>query len=158
MLVKYTKEDKERAVMAYMIKGTVRGAAREVKIPRETIRSWMTHEWWSDLEREIEKARAMEFRASFEHLVDAAHEQLRDRIENGDWVREKGKLVRRPMSGRDLNLVGAVSLDKAKILSGKGSESGAQASLNDLAAQFVELAKLNREATAKKVHGTLIEG
>ncbi len=96
----YTEEQKRLAVAAYVATGTLAGAAKVCKIPRQTIQGWKKNNptWWEKIASEVRELEEDKIRAKYGQIVDRATDALLDRIENGDTrVNSKGEKYKVPV-------------------------------------------------------------
>ena len=113
---KYSDEDRRKAVVEYVVTGNMKLVAERTGIPRTTLVGWKKSDWWVQLMDAVRLEKGAEFDANLTKLMDAAFEQAQDRVENGDYrVGKDGKLIRVPMSGRDLVIAGATVYDKQRL-------------------------------------------
>ncbi len=118
MATKYTREDRYKAAAALVATGNSKAASRESSIPASTIRHWAHHD--DDFQMMCQEIRT-EFGEKIKHkLAEIIHESANetlDRVINGDVIRDTktGELVRVPIKGRDLAIIGGVAFDKLRL-------------------------------------------
>jgi len=118
MANKHTIENRYRAAAALVATGNSKSASRESGIPASTIRHWQHND--DDFQIMCQEIRT-EFGEKIKHqLVEIIHESAKetlDRVINGDVIRDSktGELVRVPIKGRDLAIIGGVAFDKLRL-------------------------------------------
>jgi hypothetical protein len=148
---KYSDEDRRRAVVEYFVAGNMTLVAERTDIPRTTLNGWRQTEWWDEALVELRQEKADELDANLTKLIDSAFEQLQDRIEHGDYILNKeGKLVRKPMSGRDLVTTGAIVYDKQRLH--RNQPTAIQGKAENLEALKEKFAQIERDYQIRKVN------
>ncbi len=116
----YTKQDKQKVVAHYVVTGNVSAVAKATNIPRTTINSWLQTEWWNNLVTAAHIEHDKKLDVIMTQNIEQAGLQLQDRVRNGDFrLNKKDELVRVPMGGKDLSIVGGVTFDKRSLLRGR---------------------------------------
>ena len=126
----YTEEEKRLAVAAYVVCGTLKGAAKQCGIPRQTIQSWKKDKptWWEKISAEVWEQEGEKIRSRYSKIVDLGTDAQIDRIVNGDTrVNTKGELFKVPVSLRDLTIAVGTMQDKLNISQGKPTSISAVA-------------------------------
>lgn len=120
---RYTPEEKIRAVMIYVMTGTIKASAKKAGIPQQTMQHWKQHaEWWEDTVRECRKKKQDELDSMYTNLIHEVVGQVQDRVLNGDTkVDKNGNQYRIPMGGKDLAVTMAVTFDKRQLLRGEAT-------------------------------------
>ena len=118
MAIKHPREDRYKAAAALVATGNSKDASRESGIPASTIRHWTHHD--DDFQMMYQEIRTefgekIKFKLA-EIIHESANETL-DRVINGDVFRDTktGELVRVPIKGRDLAIIGGVAFDKLRL-------------------------------------------
>lgn len=143
-------DDSKRIEVAtlYACTGDIDKISELAKIPKGTILSWRKQEWFKALLNDIRDENNEKLDTKFTEIVHKSQELLADRLENGDFAFNKvGELIRKPISARDLALVGAITVDKRQVLRKEPTAITANISsgpldkdkLQELAKQFVAL-------------------
>lgn len=150
----YPEEKRIEAVTIYAATGHFGRTSELTKLPESLIRQWRKQSWFQELLREIRSENNEKLDAKFTEIVDAALDQLSDRITHGDHVvLRDGSLVRRPVTAKDLSLVSAINIDKRQLLRGEPTsrseslgtvEQQTVGRLEKLAETFEQLAKHGR--------------
>jgi len=118
MAIKHTIENRYRAAAALIATGNSKATSRESGIPASTIRHWAHND--DDFQMMVQEIRT-EFGEKIKHkLAEIIHESANetlDRVKNGDVIRDTktGELVRVPIKGRDLAIIGGVAFDKLRL-------------------------------------------
>ncbi len=155
MATKHPREDRYKAAAALVATGNSKAASRESGIPASTIRHWShTDDDFQLMCQEIKTEFGEKIKYKFAEIIDESADQTLDRIRNGDVIRDPktGELVRVPIKGRDLSIIGAVAFDKHRlILNQPTSISGKAEDYQALAKQFKELSEQWDEKQARVV-------
>ncbi len=129
----YTREDRQRAAATYAVTGSVVKTAEIVGIPHRTLSDWKADspEWEATVSR-IRREKDAELDAHFTEIIARCSEEVRDRIEHGDWKRDarSGETYRQPLSAKDLALVGAICYDKRQLLRNLPTSRSSSASVH----------------------------
>lgn len=142
---RYTTEDKMQAVAAFACYGTIAQAADSLNIPVPTMQCWKGSEWWDKAFR-IENTKAQEkLDAGYTRIIAKHIEKIETRIEDGDYAgRDKeGEILLKPVSAKDLAVIGGVLFDKRQLLRGLATNHTSKVDsegLKKLQAQFEQLA------------------
>jgi len=152
----YTDEQRRAACAEYLIKGNARAVARALNIPERTIYDWKDQEWWHTLSITIRKQTEDRITSELDQIIERAHRETLDRLDNGDVQLVKGadgyEERRVPIKGKDAATIAAIAVDKRQILLNKPTSiSGKAEGLTDLMAQFERLARESRERSEKVV-------
>jgi hypothetical protein len=117
----YSDKEKMNAVCIFAISGNSRRVAELAKIPEATIRQWKTTEWWNEILTRIHVEEDEELDTKLTKLVNKAVDAVNDRLDDGDWIYNPklDKLVRKPVSAKELAIVSAISIDKRQLLRGQ---------------------------------------
>ena len=118
MTTKYAREDRYKAAAALVATGNSKAASRESNIPASTIRHWSHND--DDFQlmcQEIKTEFGEKIKYKFAEIINESADQTLDRIRNGDVIRDNktGDLIRVPIKGRDLAIIGGVSFDKLRL-------------------------------------------
>jgi len=118
MATKYAREDRYKAAAALVATGNSMAASRESHIPASTIRHWSHND--DDFQlmcQEIRTEFGEKIKYKLAEIIDESADQSLDRIRNGDVIRDTktGELVRVPIKGRDLAIIGGVAFDKLRL-------------------------------------------
>jgi transposase-like protein len=148
---KYTDEDRRRAVVEYYVGGNMAKVSTSTGIPESTLCEWKKTDWWVQETEEVRSKKGDEFDANLTKLIDSAFEEAKDRVEQGDYrVNKEGKLIRVPMSGRDLVIAGATVYDKQRLHRNEPTSISAKSEgMEALAAKFAEI---ERQYQVRKVN------
>ena len=134
---------KIRCAYLYAASGNYSKVARDTKIARKTIHTWAKDS--SVWEEALLKARqeiSDELLAQNLAIATAANLQVMDRIDNGDHKVVRDKIIRVPMTGKDLAVVSGIKEDKGRVSMGMvTSIRGDSDSVKSLAAQFAKLSQ-----------------
>ncbi|MBT5219892.1 MAG: hypothetical protein HOM16_10485 [Woeseia sp.] len=92
----------------------------------------------------------------FAEIIDESADQTLDRLRNGDVVRDAktGELVRVPIKGRDVAIVGAVAFDKHRLILNRPTTiCGTSPALQTLAKQFQQISDSWEEKKVTSIPG-----
>lgn len=143
----YNLEDKYRAAVAYLMIGTVNGAAKEVGIPQRTLQDWSKTDWWEEMLQKAIGDVNSQLRATGLRIVAEATKAVLDRLEHGDEVSDKkGALIRRKVPLRDALLASLTWFDKTRIINEQAlNHSNQRVEPKDLLKQMQEIGKAMKE-------------
>jgi transposase-like protein len=111
----YTDQQRREAVLQYLLLGNVEAVAKATHVPASTLRDWMTIAWWGTLSVEVRAEKGSELDGAFTRIIHEATDQLMDRLQKRDPVLVGGEIKRKPVSARDLALIGAITFDKRAL-------------------------------------------
>jgi transcriptional regulator with XRE-family HTH domain len=123
----YEPEQVWQAAAYYLAYGTQERVADKTGIPATTIQKWRESEWWPSLINRAKLVQLDKLDATLSTAIDETSQELLDRIRNGDYVvlkrtdedgNETAKMVRKPIGGKELAIIMAVSIDKRQLLRG----------------------------------------
>jgi hypothetical protein len=119
------------------------------KIPRPTIVSWRTTEWWKELEKDLRAEENIVLSSTMKGLVDKSLLAVEDRLDNGDWIydNKQGKAVRKPVSMKDALSVSTNLIDKRIAIASTESYTVAN---DSIAEKLAKLAKSFEEFASAK--------
>ena len=112
-----------QAAALYSVHGDHQSVANALNIPRQTIQGWsITPEYQAALS-ECRLQRGEQLKAKLALIIEDAYTSLHSRVTEGDkkvFKNQDGRpeLVTVPMTGRDLALSAAITIDKLLILQG----------------------------------------
>ena len=150
----YTDQDKRAAVMEYLIKGNQAVVSRALGIPEMTLSTWRTTDWWESLEVELRSEKKDQIEAELSTIIEKAHKETIDRLDNGDEVNTKDGLKRIKMRGRDTATVGAIAYDKLRLSQNLPTSIKSESStVEALARQFAELSRTWEEKKINSIPG-----
>jgi Homeodomain-like domain-containing protein len=145
----YSVDERERAVVLYLIHGNPRRVSELCGIPQRTLQDWIHRsEWWRDSIARIRAELQDELDARLTQILNVAVNQVIDRLENGDEVYVDGQPVRKKITGRDAAVIAAIAFDKRQILR---HEPTAIRSSDSHAARMRRLADNMRQALKGRV-------
>lgn len=159
---KYSDEDRRRAAIEYALLGSVKKVSQTTGIPVGTLHSWRHTDWWHTVLAEVQTEKEALILAKNTEIIESSLSELHDRITKGDYVFNKaGEMVRRPMSGKDLAIVGGVSFDKRRLSlnlpTSINASGGTTDAIKKLAAEFQALSTRFHEKRANAIPGELAE-
>lgn len=151
----YNWSDKTKAVQLYMLNGNMRLVSEVTNIPYDTLYDWKRQEWWATLVEELRVAAKAKRGAKLSTIIDNSLELVQDRLENGDWMydQKSGKLIRKPVSLRDVTQVANNLMDKQiqmEQLADRmdNNKTTVQETLAMLAKEFQKLNRNKQKASA----------
>ena len=109
---RWSDTQKIEAVTTWLMLGNLRATSRVLEIPEVTLLSWKKSEWWQEVVREITTQENLTLSNKLKKIVDKSLDIVTDRMENGDFIYDQktGKLVRKPMLGKDVHKIAMDSL------------------------------------------------
>ena len=139
----YTDEQRIGVIADFMVLGNIAKTAALHNMPEQTVRDWTKSEWGVELIGEIRDQKDEELDAKLTKLIDAAYEQAQDRVENGDYrLMKDGRLVRVPMGGYQLGILGATGYDKRQLHRNQPTSiSGESETMSKLVKEFEKLSR-----------------
>ena len=151
----YSWTDKTKAVQLFILTGNLRLVAEQTSIPYNQLYDWKKEEWWASLVEELRVAAKAKRGTQLSNIVDTSLDLVQDRLENGDWIYDQkaGKLVRKPVSLKDVTAVANGLMDKQiqmEALADRADQNKTtvQETLNMLAKEFQKLTRNQQKATA----------
>ena len=143
--VYYTEEDRIRAASVYATTGKCNAAKTSVivNIPAETLRVWRAQEWWPQVIDRIRQEKDDEHDQAFTEIIDNILPEISDRIAAGDYILNHvtGKLVRKPMGGKELGILTSIVADKRDLMRRKQKSQTETASTTELLKQIAKTVK-----------------
>ena len=142
---KYSDEDRRRAALEYSLTGSLSKVAKRMGIPRKTISDWKNKsEWWVEVSAKVRHQKEAKILADNEEIIDKAHREIVDRLDNGDvqLVSTKNgvELHRVPVKAKDAAVIKGISDDKRRLtLNQPTAITGKSEDMNSLAAEFKAL-------------------
>jgi len=94
-------------------------AARLCKLSYRTTMNWKKTEWYGVVMERVKELLDEELDNSYTGIVAKAADVVMDRLEHGDTIIDKGREIRRPVSGKDASIIGSIHFDKRNLLRGK---------------------------------------
>lgn len=144
----YSPADRQRAAAAVLAHGTSKAAGKAAGIPASTIRHWRHNDAdFGQLCAEAQAEFSEQMQAQLTQIIDLAQSATIDRLTHGNVVLDgkTGEQVRVPINGKDCAIIGAVAIDKLRLVQGQPTKIVADAgSLAALAAQFAALGRESR--------------
>lgn len=167
---KYTSEEKVAAVLSYVVTGTSKRAAKNLKIqegidiPHSTIRYWKASAlWWPDVYAECKKKKQEELDGKFTEFIHTAIEVVVDRVKNGNFVIDKatGEQIRLPMGGKEAAWCMGVFFDKRQLIRGDPTSRIEKVSetdrLDSLEKSFKQMSSSVQGLNANLIEGEVVK-
>lgn len=154
----YTLEDKFKAATAYMLEGTLRGAARVCGFPYETIREWKKEPYWQDLVTQVIEEHADEYKAANHKIIQLAQEVALTRLKEGDpFVTKEGTVKFKPVALREAVLSFAVAVDKQRLLLNQPSSISGKVLVDpkELARSFQNATQVDKEQVSREIEAII---
>ena len=151
MATKYSLEDRYRAAAALIATGNSKAASQQSGVPASTIRHWDNSD--PDFQmmcQEIRTEYGEKIKFKLAEIIDESATQILDRVRNGDVIRDPktGELVRVPIKGRDLAIIGGVSFDKLRLAENQPTtivKQDSKENLRQLAEEFKKIGDASKE-------------
>ena len=116
----YPERKRIEVVVLYACVGDPEQVSKLSSVPVSYIKKWRKEDWFKDLLREIREENNDKIDVQFTEIVEKTLEQVKDRLENGDYVQNyKGDLQRKPISAKDLVYLLSINVDKRQTLRGE---------------------------------------
>jgi hypothetical protein len=147
----YTDKEKMEVACTYAVTGNSRRTAEITGYPEGTIRAMKTTEWFHELQSRIIKEQDEELGTKLTQLIDKAVDNINDRLDDGDYFYDAKNemLKRKPMTGKDVAIVGAILVDKRQLLRGQPTSRVEKVSQEDVLGKLAE--QFRQMATTKTV-------
>lgn len=155
----YSDAKKLEVACVFAVTPNSRRVSELTNIPEATIRTWKQTEWWQEIMSRIHNEQNEELDAKLTQLVDKAVDQINDRLSDGDYVynTKEDKLVRKPVTAKDLAIVTAITLDKRQLLRGQPTSRVEKVSENEKLSRLAEEFKKFSQAKTIENQVDLIE-
>ncbi len=156
---KYTDEDRRRAALEYSLTGSLSKVAKRMGIPRKTISDWKNKsDWWVEVSAKVRHQKEAKILADNEEVIDKAHREIVDRLDNGDvqLVRTKNgvELHRVPVKAKDAAVIRGISDDKRRLsLNQPTAITGKSTDMKALANEFRKLSQQWDEKRVNSIPG-----
>jgi len=157
----YTTQNKEQACITYWVTGTVKGAARQLGMPRETLRQWMQTEWWADMTHTVRDAVDDKLEVELVKTLELSMQRVQDSLTVGDeklvWNPITKKHVRERVKPTGVQAATMYGISSDKYRLGRNmptsitDQGGGQAML-DLMKTFQDLSRKHESERIKKVN------
>ena len=113
MATKYSQRDREKAAIAYLVHRNSKAAGKECGVPPSTIRTWTQTTEFQELLDTVRDSAGDQARARIRRLLSRALDEVQDRLNNGNVVRDRksGAIVRVPVRARDCAEIAGMARD-----------------------------------------------
>lgn len=147
---KYTVDQRIAAVTLYANYGNMQRVSDLTGIPRRSINNWRdVGPWWHDMLADIRHNKSDEMDSLQTKIIDRAHAETMDRLENGNETlnTKTGEIRRIKMTGRDTMMVAAIAYDKRQLnrMLPTSIKAAGVDIISQLAAQLVDLKRSQTE-------------
>jgi len=138
---------KLEAVKCWLLTGNLMSVAAALGIPYVTLKHWRYSKWWAQAVMDLKSENNMKLTARLREIAGKSLDLMQDRLNEGDWIinSKTGKLVRKPVGARDLNVITNTMLSNVDKLEGaperEADNKKALDQLTILAQKFEEFAK-----------------
>lgn len=118
MFQRHNTKEKTNAAMAYIVTGSAAKAAKMVGIPDQTIRNWMTTDWWDTAIDYARRNKMGELHGELTGIIHTAVEKVKERLDKGDEVIDgrTGKVNYKAVSAKDAATIAALFMDKREVV------------------------------------------
>ena len=145
---------RREAVAIYLQTGSQELTAQHFGVTRQAVAQWSVKPWFAELVDELKEGIDAEQKALARQLIRNGQIAALERLENGDEVLTKdGQVVRLKMRGRDAAVIGAIWLDKLRLMEGRATRITAPEAMSGVLEQFQKMAEQYRE---KRVDGSVV--
>ena len=140
---KYTVEQRAEAAALMVCHGNSLVVSEMVGVPASTLRHWRQNDTeFQSLCEEIRVEFGQRIQGQLSEIIEKAHDQTLDRLENGDEVHTAEGIKRIKMRGRDTATVAASAYDKLRLSQNQPTTIKADSSnVKALAEQFAALSQ-----------------
>lgn len=116
---KYNPKQKVKACAYYMVYSNASQVERMTKIPAHTVRKWKSEaEWWQPTLQWLRKQKQDELDSMLTGVIHSAVDEIKDRLDKGDYVLHRGNLIRVPVKAKDMAYIAHNIFDKRALLRG----------------------------------------
>ncbi len=152
---KYTDEDRRKAALEYSLTGSLTKVAARTGIPRKTLSDWKNKsDWWVEISAEVRHQKEAKILADNDEIIDKAHREIVDRLDNGDvqLVRTKNgvELHKVPVKAKDAAVIRGISDDKRRV--SLNQPTAITGNTTDMVALANEFRKLSQQWNEKRVN------
>lgn len=113
----WTDKDKLRVAVVYKSLGNQAKTCEITGVPPRTLAFWMQQDWWKEQLLSLRAEDSLELEEAATTIAKKSNEVVHERLTNGDFVLNRdGELIRKPVSARDAAVIGAIAIDKRKVL------------------------------------------
>lgn len=113
----WSDKDKMRAITVYKSLSNQTKTSDVTGIPLRTLIYWMQTDWWKEKMQVLKAEDSAELEEAATSIAKQSQEIVKERLANGDFILNRdGDIVRKPVSARDASIIGAIAIDKRKIL------------------------------------------
>ena len=152
-LTPWSLDKKLEAVNLYLKVGNMTEVERQTGIPYKTLISWKKTRWYDEYVRSIKGERDIQLSRKVEDMLDAAMEQMSDRLKKGDtqYNPQTGEMVRVPVKAQVINAISANLAKQRLELANQPTEhqmhdkDATNAKLQELASAFASFVKRKQQ-------------
>ena len=93
---------KLQAVATYVMLGNLSETALVTGIPRDTLKTWKSSDWWKELQVQIRDEDVQQLDSNLQRVISKALVSLEDRLDHGDYQFDPktGKVMRIPIKAQ----------------------------------------------------------
>ena len=145
----WSDKKKYEVVTTYLALGKIPMVEGVTGVPRDTIKAWKMQPWWTEMVNTIQTESDQELDSKLSKIIERSLDAVNERIEGGEFKLDPrtGKVLRVPVSMRDVHRVAVDLLDKRDLIRGKPEKAQLEEQnidiLKKLAIQFSEWVKIN---------------
>lgn len=153
--LRWSDKQKLEAAKSYLVLGNLSMVSRIHGIPRITLQKWRECAWWHELIAELKLQEKIELSSKMKNIVDAAHQVVANRLENGDAVlnQKTGEIVYKPVSMKDAHRVAVDLLNQKQVLDKSTSvEAPTEQNLDKLEALANKFAEFATKTIEKNIN------
>ena len=140
----WSEKKKHQAVCLWVAGCSLPQIATELNVPVETVRTWRTTKWWTDIAKDLRSEDTQKLDAKLTEILDKSLETIMDRLKDGEYIYDQktGKLRRAPTKLRDATIAFNTVMDKRQLIRKEPTRITEQQStadqLKSLAEQFAQ--------------------
>jgi hypothetical protein len=134
---KYTHDDREQAVIFYLMFGNFHKVSEVIQIPMRTIQGWSKTAWWGELITQTRVAKRQELESNLGRIIDKSMQTIEKSLEFQE------------VKARDAATILGICFDKRQILNHQPTSITSTHKISDLAQQFEDYIQ------AKQVDGVV---
>lgn len=153
----YTMEIKDKAIMVYIVSGSMQKVSKILDIPYRTLQQWTTTDWFKERYAELKKRYNTQTDAKYTALLQQTSKQLEQRLIKGDpVVLRSGDIVYKPVSAKELASISEQIYRILALLRGEPTQITERVTVKErlegIAEGLLQGSKKINADTDKKVH------
>lgn len=159
-VTRYSDEVRESSVRLYLQERNLAEVARLLGIPHPLMKDWSKQEWFLERLSDLEIEQATKLSNELRSVTTDSIEIVKDRLKNGDafFDQKKGEWIQKPVTAREAAKIATGFIDATvkveRPIRERQIQSDTKSSLDNIAKQFQEFAKMMKSAQKPTVEVT----